>query len=146
MNIRIEPITEKNQDAVLKLEIAQGQEGFVESVDECLAEAKVWRQWNPVAIYDNNQLVGFAMYGCLFGRLWFDRLLIDQSYQGRGYGRAAVEALLLRIRREYPQKSPIYLSVVEGNDQAARLYQDFGFVFNGERDTKGEHVMMKQEL
>lgn len=41
---------------------------------------------------------------------------------------------------------PIYLSVVEGNDQAARLYQDFGFVFNGERDTKGEHVMMKQEL
>lgn len=143
MNIRIESITEKNENEVLQLETAEGQEGFVESVEECLAESRVWRQWKPVAIYDDTQMVGFAMYGYLLGRVWFDRLLIDQRFQGRGYGRKAVEALLLRIHKEYPQQSQIYLSVVEGNDQAAKLYQDFGFAFNGERDTKGEHVMVK---
>ena len=146
MNIRIEPITEKNRDAVLKLETAEGQEGFVESVEECLNEAVQWRQWRPVAICDGAQVVGFAMYGHLYGRVWFDRLLIDRRCQGRAYGRQAVEALLLRICREYPEQSCIYLSVVGGNEQAAKLYQDFGFAFNGERDTKGEYVMVKKEL
>lgn len=146
MNIRTEAITEKNRSAVLALDVAKGQEGFVESVEECLAEAKQWRQWRPVAIYDGVQVVGFAMYGYLFGRVWFDRLLIDRNYQGRGYGRAAVETLLGRICREYPGKSRIYLSVVEGNVQAEKLYKSFGFEYNGERDVKGEHVMVKSMI
>ena len=145
MRIRIEPITEQNQKDVLELEAACGQEGFVESVEECLEEAGQWRQWRPVGLYDGDQAVGFAMYGYLVGRLWFDRLLIDQRFQGRGYGREAVAMLLERIHREYPGKKQIYLSVVEGNDQAAKLYGDFGFAFNGERDTKGEYMMVKNQ-
>lgn len=143
MNIRIEPITEKNQDKVLQLETAKGQQGFVESVAECLAEARETKAWRPVAIYDEGEVVGFAMYGYLYRRIWFDRLLIDQRFQGRGYGKAAAEILLTRLQEEYPQREAIYLSVVEGNDRAEKLYRDLGFTFNGERDTKGEYVMVK---
>jgi hypothetical protein len=39
MKIRLEPVTVASRAAVERLETAPGQEGFVESVAECLAEA-----------------------------------------------------------------------------------------------------------
>ena len=71
-----------------------------------------------------------------------DRLLIDAARQGRGYGRAAVASLLARLAEEYGPRD-IYLSVVDGNTAAARLYEAFGFVFTEERDVHGEHVMRR---
>ena len=99
MKIRLEPVTVASRAAVERLETAPGQEGFVESVAECLAEADRRRCWRPVGVYDGDALIGFAMYGFFweylpFGRLWLDRLLIDRRFQGRGYGRAALAALL----------------------------------------------------
>ena len=89
MKIRLEPVTVASRAAVERLETAPGQEGFVESVAECLAEADRRRCWRPVGVYDGDALIGFAMYGFFweylpFGRLWLDRLLIDRRFQGRG--------------------------------------------------------------
>ena len=82
MKIRLEPVTVASRAAVERLETAPGQEGFVESVAECLAEADRRRCWRPVGVYDGDALIGFAMYGFFweylpFGRLWLDRLLIE---------------------------------------------------------------------
>ena len=85
-------------------------------------------------------MYGFFWEYLPFGRLWLDRLLIDRRFQGRGYGQAALAALLERLEREYHKKR-IYLSVVEANRPAAALYESFGFRFTGERDTHGERVM-----
>ena len=101
-----------------------------------------------MGIYDGDLPVGFSMYGFFReeyppeGRLWLDRLLIDARFQGRGYGRAALEALLERLSREYPEKD-VYLSVIEGNDVATRLYEQYGFRFIGEKDIHGEDVMVR---
>ena len=81
-------------------------------------------------VYDGDALIAspctaFSGSTC-FGRLWLDRLLIDRRFQGRGYGRAALAALLERLEREYHKKR-IYLSVVEANRPAAALYESFGF-------------------
>lgn len=76
------------------------------------------------------------------GRVWLDRLLIDAARQGRGYGRAAVTSLLARLAEEYGPRD-IYLSVVDGNTAAARLYETFGFLFTEERDVHGEYVMLR---
>lgn len=78
MKIRLEPVTVASRAAVERLETAPGQEGFVESVAECLAEADRRRCWRPVGVYDGDALIGFAMYGFFweylpFGRLWLDR-------------------------------------------------------------------------
>ena len=86
------------------------------------------------------------MYGCFAqpepeGQLWLDRLLIDKKYQGKGYGKRVVLALLDRLRTEYSCDT-IYLSVYETNSHAIHLYQQIGFHFNGEYDTNGEHVMV----
>ena len=134
MQLRLEPVTQENRLAVLSLRAGTGQEGFVETVSACLDEAAQRADWRPVAIYDGT--VGSPF---LEG---YVRLLIDAARQGRGYGRAAVASLLARLAEEYGPRD-IYLSVVDGNTAAARLYEAFGFVFTEERDVHGEHVMRR---
>lgn len=146
MRLHFEPVTKENETEVLKLKTAKGQEGFVETVEECLSESKESGRWRPVCIYDGKKMVGFAMYGYFreylpFGRVWLDRLLIDENCQGMGYGKAALEGLLQRLYKEYKQEK-IYLSVVKENKTAIRLYSEHGFQFTGELDINGEKVMV----
>ena len=76
------------------------------------------------------------------GQLWLDRLLIDKKYQGQGYGRQSVLALLHRLYAEYGSETgTVYLSVYMDNSPAIRLYESIGFRFNGKYDSKGEHIM-----
>ncbi len=145
MCLHFETVTAKNRGAVERLALLPEQAGFIESPAECLREADASDFWRPVGIYDGTELVGFAMYGYLpflgEGQLWFDRLLIDKAFQGRGYAKAAIAALLERLRQEYPCRR-VYLSVYGDNAAAIHLYQQAGFSFNGDYDTKGERVMV----
>ena len=145
MCLHFETVTAKNRGAVERLALLPEQAGFIESPAECLREADASDFWRPVGIYDGTELVGFAMYGYLpflgEGQLWFDRLLIDKAFQGRGYAKAAIAALLERLRQEYPCRR-VYLSVYGDNAAAIHLYRPAGFSFNGDYDTKGERVMV----
>lgn len=149
MNIHFEPVNAENKAAALNLRIADNQHGFIETVEQCLLEASHCKRWHPVGIYDGNTMVGFAMYGFFlwqylpFGRLWLDRLLIDEKYQGKGYGSAALDGLVKLLIQDYNCKK-IYLSVYKENATAIRLYEKFGFAFNGKRDFHGEHIMVYQ--
>lgn len=145
MQLHFQKMCKKNRKELEMLEIMPEQEGFIETVRECLEEADREAEWRPVGIYDGEILVGFAMYGFFKedGRVWLDRLLIDRKYQNRGYGRVAVSALLQRLTEEYTCEQ-IYLSVYEENEKAISLYQKLGFLFTGERDTKGEKIMVKK--
>ncbi|RZT02653.1 GNAT family N-acetyltransferase [Cuneatibacter caecimuris] len=147
MDLKIVPVSEKSRSTMLRLQVAEGQENYIETVEECLGEAEGDSCWRPVGLYDGDLLVGFSMY-CRWedkpeGRVWLDRLLIDKRFQGRGYGRFFVKALILRLEQEYGC-SEIYLSVYPENSGAIRLYESFGFRFNGELDTHGEHVMVRR--
>lgn len=138
------PVNSENRREIESLAVFSEQAGFIESVTECLQEADGLKLWRPVGIYDNDILIGFAMYGYFSepspGQLWLDRLLIDKKYQGKGYGKQAVLLLLDRLHTEY-QSDTVYLSVYENNPHAIKLYQQTGFRFNGKRDSKGEHIM-----
>ncbi|MGB9943845.1 spermine/spermidine acetyltransferase, partial [Bacillus subtilis] len=107
--------------------------------------------YKPVGLYYEGDLVGFAMYG-LFpeydednknGRVWLDRFFIDERYQGKGLGKKMLKALIQHLAELYKCKR-IYLSIFENNIHAIRLYQRFGFQFNGELDFNGEKVMVKE--
>lgn len=144
--IIIKQIDNNNRDELLQLKIAPSQDGFVETVQECLSEAQQKLCWRPVAIYDDETLIGFAMYGFFWqylplGRVWLDRILIDQRYQGKGLGTLAIKTLIEQIRHEYWHKK-IYLSVVDKNKVAIKLYQKLGFQFTGELDINKEKVMV----
>lgn len=144
--LHFEPVNDKNREDVKSLSLFPEQVCFIESVNECLQEADEIKVWHPVGIYDGNILVGFAMYGCfpnpVPGQLWLDRLLIDKKYQGQGYGRQAVLALLNKLYTEYGKDiETVYLSVYMNNPHAIQLYESIGFQFNGKYDSKGEHIM-----
>ena len=144
MSLHFESVNHKNRKEIEHLEIFPEQAGWIETTSDCMREADQSSLWRPVGIYDDDMLIGFAMYGFfpepLPGQVWMDRLLIDKRFQGKGYGRQAALALLDRLRTEYTSDT-VYLSVYGYNANAIRLYQQIGFSFNGERDTKGEYVM-----
>lgn len=146
MNLIIKKVNENNYEEIESLKVANGQENYIETVEECLEEARKYSVWSPVGIYDEEKVVGFAMYGLFFdegknGRVWLDRFLISEENQGRGYGKAAVKILINHLYKEYGYDE-IYLSVYEDNKNAINLYEKLGFEFNGEDDINGEKVMV----
>lgn len=143
MKLTIKKVTEDNYNEVLGLRVNKGQEGFIETTEKCLEESNELELWRPVGIYNEDELVGFAMYG-LFededGRVWLDRFMIGDKYQGNGYGKVGIKVLIKRLSKEYKCKE-IFLSVYDNNPKAINLYKKLGFKFNGELDINGERVM-----
>lgn len=148
MSISLREVTEDIKKDVMRIQVKETQSGYIETVEACLAEAAVCRQYKPVGLYLEESIVGFAMYGFFpeegeQGRAWMDRLVIDASFQGKGLGTIMLEALIERLKMEYDCEE-VYLSVYEDNVVAIRMYEKAGFCFNGERDGNGEKVMVKK--
>lgn len=140
-NIYFRDIDGTNESIVKKIELKPGQEGFIETVDECLKEASKYKEWHPVAIYCYEKIIGFAMYGS-FGPnkdTWIDRIMIDKKYQGKGFGKTAMKSLIDIVSKEY-EVNTIYLSIVEGNKLAYNLYKSIGFEYMNEKDANGELI------
>jgi diamine N-acetyltransferase len=137
MRIRLKDIDAANWQEALGLELNPGQEHFVASNVYSLAEAYVKPDlpaYRPLAVYDGEQLVGFAMYACdprSAERHYVQRLMIDRRFQGRGYGRAAMVELL-RLIRENENCEEITLTVDPDNANARRLYLSLGFEDTGQ--------------
>ncbi|MBD7908535.1 GNAT family N-acetyltransferase [Sporosarcina gallistercoris] len=145
MNYDIRQVHEENRREIVALRVSLEQRGFIETIEECLAEAAQWKQFRPVGLYVDDLAVGFAMYGSLpdsqgGSNLWIDRMLIYEQFQRKGYGRKFMELLIDRVLQEYGEQ-PIYLSVYKENEGAVYLYKTLGFGFIGEYDTAGEEIM-----
>ena len=146
MAIHFEKVTSTNRKQVEDLKLYPKQKDYIETVKECLLEADENEQWKAVGIYDEQVLIGFAMYGFFpeihsDGQVWLDRLLIDRDYQGKGYGKEVVTRLIKKLANEFGQNK-IYLSVYDINKAAIHLYEKIGFYFNDDLDTKGERIMV----
>jgi GNAT superfamily N-acetyltransferase len=69
--------------------------------------------------------------------LW--KLLIDERYQGRGYGAAVVRQIAELVRAE--GATELLTSYVPEDDGPAGFYQRLGFVPTGELDGSGEVIV-----
>ncbi|MGS0679553.1 GNAT family N-acetyltransferase [Shewanella sp. 125m-7] len=147
--LTIVPVNDNNLGELLELQLKAEQRGFIESIAECLQEAKEDTRYTPVALCCDQQVAGFAMYGlfneCQMQRVWFDRFLIAQDFQGRGLGKAFADLLLAFLFCHF-QCQQVYLSVYPNNRAAIALYHKLGFEFTGEQDINGEHVMSLHSL
>ncbi|EPY6469570.1 GNAT family N-acetyltransferase [Clostridium sporogenes] len=143
MNLHLEEVTIKNWRSIVALKVNEDQQNFIESNAYSLAEWKFVPDFHPKAIYDNNKLIGFAMYGYFEKetRLWLDRFMINYKYQNKGYGKASLQLLVSIMIKEY-KCNKIYLSTFKDNIGAIKLYEKFGFEFNGEFDENGELIMV----
>ena len=126
---------------IINLKLKNGQQKFVAPNLYSIAQAGVWKGTESFAIYTEETMVGFIMY--FFdeeekaGDLW--RLMIAGDYQGRGYGKEALQKMIEYFRK-IKDCGKIFLSYVPGNESAEKLYKFVGFEANGKIDN-GEIVM-----
>lgn len=146
--IRFAEITNQNIWKVCALELYEEQKDFVAENMQSLAEAYTTRNEGnnalPLAVYDDDTLIGFVMIGKgTVGNeeesrlikenysLW--RLMIDKKYQGRGLGKQTLEAVISLIRTfPFGEAKKVWLSYEPENIRARTIYRKYGFSENGE--------------
>ncbi len=138
--IRLEPIRASNKKAVLALKLAEDQQDFLSDNASSLKEAANDDDARPRAVVVGDRVVGFLMYDASVGdgEALIYRFMIDYRNQGRGYGRAALSALLKEIGALSHVRDVLVCYMPE-NEGARRLYQSAGFVDEGE-DADGEMI------
>jgi len=150
--VTLEEITDENRGAVLALHVAPGQGRFVSSVPDSLAEAADYPHAKPWyrAVFASGEPagpVGFVMvsWNCepqppeIIGPWFLWKLLIDERYQGRGYGAAVVRHIAELVRAE--GATELLTSYVPEDDGPAGFYRRLGFVPTGEFDASGEVIV-----
>ena len=148
--VTLRRITAENLWEIVALEGGEDQRHFVADNTRSILEAYAGISGGgtalPFGIYAGEVPVGFLMigYGC---EDWPDapaiahdnyslwRLMIDENYQGQGYGKAALAAAL-RYIRTLPCGPATYcwLSYEPENTVAQKLYASFGFTETGDWD------------
>ena len=154
--VRLEQVSEENIREILALRVGTHQQGLVAPNSVSLAEAylalRAHGQVFPFGIYDGDTPVGFCMVGFGSDDEWEDapavadgnynlwRFMIDERYQGRGYGKSALALVLDFIAGEPCGPAPLcWLSYAPENAAAKALYASFGFRETGEKD--GDEVI-----
>ena len=130
LNVILRSIDRNNWHECIRLALTPEQEGFMPSNLFHIAEARFYPEWTLLGVYADSRMVGFAMYGLDPDDMTVNLIhfMIDGREQGKGYGKAAMEQLLRKIRKDYPDQE-IWLSLHPQNMVAIRLYKDYGFEF-----------------
>jgi len=132
--MELREVATDNWRAVVRIGPRGDQRRFVASVAYYLNLCHYDEVWQPVALYEDDEPIGFAMWGydAEDGSYWIGGLVIDAKHQGKGHGRTAMEALLDHLARQ-PGYREAALSYEPENTVARRLYASLGFVETGER-------------
>ena len=137
----IRPVTKDNWKELVRLKVREDQSHFVASNVYSIAEAQFGDDYEghwdlyPFGIYDDeNKPVGFLMYGLNYDhpreQAFIIRLMVDEKYQGNGYGRFGMKRLLEIFRADERIKT-VGISYEPENEGARKLYTSLGFVEPG---------------
>ena len=131
--IELRHVGADNWRACADLEVTAEQRDFVSPVTRYLCLCHYGGVWQPLAVYADDEAVGFVMWAIDPGDQsgWIGGLVIDQARQRKGYGRATVEALIRRLL-EAEGCGSCALSYSPGNSVARDLYLSLDFVETGE--------------
>lgn len=133
--IKLIPITEDNKAECIRLKPREDQVRFVAPNVNSLQKAQEEPSSKPFGIYHGHVMVGFALFdqepypedGCY----WIVRFMVDEKYQGNGYGKAALKEIIELIRQRDPA-AHLRISHVPDNTVVNELYKKLGFVETGE--------------
>ncbi len=141
MSVTLQPVTAENWRSLIKLKVREDQTQFVASNVYSIAESQFGYEdeghwdFHPFGAYVDGEPVGFVMYCFNFKHSRFQafimRLMVDEKFQGRGYGRAIMKQVL-DVFRANEQIKNVGISYEPENDVARKLYASLGFVEPGE--------------
>ena len=137
-SIQLKQIDENNFIDAFNLKLGDGQDAFVSHPIRSLAQAYVYRtQCTPLGIYADDRMVGYVMviydYDEEVYNIW--HMMIDKAYQGRGYGKAAMQRVLSYIAsKPFGNSNHVSLTCAPDNKAAYGLYKRLGFNESGRSD------------
>ena len=127
----------------VRLSVREDQRLYVSDTANILARAYALREQRSVAMHItlDNTPIGMLMYhDWEEGECYvLSQFFIDQRWQGKGYGYAAMQLLLDEFRRD-GRWNKVDLCYCEGDEPAMKLYEKCGFIHTGEVD-EGEDIM-----
>lgn len=146
--IELKEITNANIWEVCALELFDEQKNFVAENIQSLAEAYATRNEGnnalPLAVYNDEKMIGFVMIGkgtvgnenesdLIQNNYCIWRLMIDKKYQGQGLGKQTIDAAMNLIRTfPFGEAKKVWLSYEPENTHARDIYRKYGFTENGE--------------
>jgi diamine N-acetyltransferase len=152
-------VTEDDEEAVMGLRRGPGQERYlgrmISHFEDAIADAKACPRMWSVHDAETGVLVGFVMISDnipadtlaadddIVGPYFLWRLLIDKHHQGRGYGRATIDAVVDYIRTR-PNGDTLLVSCAVGDGSPQPFYLHYGFLKTGE--VKWGEELMRLDL
>jgi diamine N-acetyltransferase len=134
------PVTIKNWQELINIKVREDQKNFVASNLYSIAQSKFGDEYEghwdlfPFGIYDDDKPVGFLMYALNFShpthQAYIQRLMVDENFQGKGYGRFGMNWMLDFFRADERIKV-VGISYEPENEVARKLYASYGFVETG---------------
>ncbi|WP_147590065.1 GNAT family N-acetyltransferase [Clostridium polynesiense] len=142
INIIFKEVCRENWEACVNLKVSSEQNSFVAPNWYSILQAEFEDELYPLGIYAGEILIGFLMYEHdLEDDVWgLSRLMIDEKYQNKGYGKAAV-IKLLEILKDKLGSISFFTSVEPENIIAKKMYRSLGFDETGEI-LEGEELMV----
>lgn len=138
MAVTLKSITEDNFIDAFNLKLKKDQEEFVSHPIRSLAQAYVYRdQCQPFGIYEDDRMVGYMMviydYDVPEYDIW--HMMIDETQQGKGFGKAALKLILDYIEKKpFGNSDRVVLTCNKNNTYALNMYQSLGFEMTGNED------------
>lgn len=122
--ITLQEITKKNWLDVIYLKVREDQQRFIATNAVSLAQLHFLDDFEAKAIYADDTLVGFAMYGVDEddGEYWIYRLMIDEKFQGKQYGRDAMLQVIEDIRAKKQDRHTTITLSYEPENTGAKLF------------------------
>ena len=139
--VTLRPISEDNVMSVIKLNVSESQQDLVAPNSVSIAQAAhTTNRWER-AIYADDTPVGYVLLSENRDKpryyLW--RYMIDQRYQRMGFGRAAMEQVVARVRTLL-NAAAMFLTYVPVDNGPREFYASLGFEDTGV-DHEGELEM-----
>ena len=124
MKISLRAITPENYREVISLRVSKEQEQLVAPNVLTLAQMQFRHEKIALAIYAEDTPVGLIAYDLYDYDIW--RLMIDERYQRKGYGRQALKRVI-EILRLHGAQSEARTDIAPDNIAAKTLYESLGF-------------------
>ena len=124
--ITLLPLTRMNWQTVLELQLKPEQQGYMPGVLHSLAESAFEPEAEPFGLALGADVIGFALLNHWSGPWWITRIMIDQKFQGFGYGQEALDLLIELVRRK-PGATELRTTLHKDNLTAKAGFEQAGF-------------------
>ncbi|MBI9050932.1 MAG: GNAT family N-acetyltransferase [Anaerolineaceae bacterium] len=122
------PINESNWRKVVRVRVKSTQTDFVAETSYYLLLCHYRELWQPLAISVGDQVIGFIMWAIDHndGSCWLGGFHIDAEWQGKGFGKKTIKAIIENITNQY--KINNFALSVQPQNPACSLYEALGFM------------------